>query len=79
MATERGIAITIKGFLPMTDDIDNQLEVLTAVKEAHESQDYSKVLEKMNVEQVRSEQKTRRKPETADSQEQKEPEPELVD
>lgn len=79
MATERGIAVTIKGFLPMTDDINNQLEVLTTVKEAHENQDYSAVLEKMSVEQVRTEQKTRRKTEGADNQTEPEPEPEPVD
>lgn len=61
MATHvQGIAITIKAFLPTGKTIDEQFEALSIVKDAHATGDYSKVLAKAKIDEVKSEQKTRR-------------------
>ncbi len=56
----QGIAITIKAFLPTGSTIDEQFAALSVVKEAHASGDYSKVLAAAKIDEVKSEQKTRR-------------------
>lgn len=60
MATKTGIAIGIKAFLPMTKNLDDQLATLSLVKEAHETGDYSALLKAADIEEVKTEQKTRR-------------------
>lgn len=60
MANITGIAITIKAFLPTGKTIDEQFAALSIVKEAHASGDYSKVLAAAKIDEVKSEQKTRR-------------------
>lgn len=60
MANITGIAITIKAVLPTGKTIDEQFEALSMVKEAHASGDYSKVLTAAKIDEVKSEQKTRR-------------------
>lgn len=55
-----GIAITIKAFLPTGKSVDEQFAALSVVKEAHETGDYSKVLTSAMIDEVKSEQKTRR-------------------
>ncbi len=56
----QGIAIVIKAFLPTGSTIDEQFAALGMVKDAHASGDYSKVLASANIDEVKSEQKTRR-------------------
>lgn len=61
MATNQtGIAIVIKAFLPTGKTIDEQFNTLSLVKAAHESGDYSAVLAAAHIDEVKSEQKTRR-------------------
>lgn len=60
MANQTGIAITIKAFLPTGRTIDEQFTALGMVKDAHASGDYSQVLAASQIEEVKSEQKTRR-------------------
>lgn len=60
MANVTGIAITIKAFLPTGKTIDEQFAALSLVKQAHETGDYSSVLAAANIDEVKSEQKTRR-------------------
>lgn len=56
----QGIAIVIKAFLPTGKTLDEQFEALSIVKDAHASGDYSKVLAKAKIDEVKAEQKTRR-------------------
>ena len=56
----QGIAITIKAFLPTGKTIDEQFETLSLMKKAHETGDYSEVLKRANVDEIKAEQKTRR-------------------
>lgn len=60
MANQTGIAIVIKAFLPTGKTIDEQYEALTKVKEAHASGDYGTLLNSATIEEVKTEQKTRR-------------------
>jgi hypothetical protein len=60
MANVTGIAITIKAFLPTGKTIDEQFDALSLVKQAHETGDYSAVLAAAKIDEVKSEQKTRR-------------------
>lgn len=55
-----GIAIAIKAWLPIGKTLDEQLDALTTVKNAHETGDYAELLAKATVEEVKAEQKTRR-------------------
>ena len=57
---QTGIAITIKAFLPTGSTIDEQYNALTIVKDAHASGDYTALLKAAKVEEVKTEQKTRR-------------------
>ena len=72
-----GIAISIKSFLPIGATLDSQLEALTMVKDAHSSGDYGALLSAAKVEEVKTEQKTRRMDEPAT--ETVEPKSELVE
>lgn len=54
------IDITIKAFLPTGKTIDDQVKALTAVKEAHESGDYTELLKMATIENVKAKQVTRR-------------------
>lgn len=60
MANQTGIAIVIKAFLPTGKTLDEQFNALTIVKNAHETGDYSALLKAASVEDVKTEQKTRR-------------------
>lgn len=60
MANQTGIAIMIKAFLPTGRTIDEQFAALSLVKAAHETGDYSALLKAASVEEVKTEQKTRR-------------------
>lgn len=67
MATNQtGIAIVIKAWLPAGKTLDEQFEALSLVKNAHETSDYSALLAASRVEEVKTEQKTRRMEETPD-------------
>lgn len=57
---ETGIAIVIKAFLPTGKSLDENFNALYLVKSAHETGDYSALLAKATVEDVKTEQKTRR-------------------
>lgn len=68
---QTGIAIVIKAFLPTGSTIDEQFEALSIVKNAHASGDYTALLKAAKVEEVKTEQKTRRvddEPQTAGEQ-----------
>ena len=60
MANQNGIAITIKGFLPTGKTLDETFAALSIVKQAHETGDYAPLLAAAKVEEVKTEQKTRR-------------------
>ncbi|MDX8537080.1 hypothetical protein RFM23_05510 [Mesorhizobium abyssinicae] len=60
MANQTGIAITIKAFLPTGKTLDEQFAALSIVKDAHSTGDYSALLKAAGVEEVKTEQKTRR-------------------
>lgn len=57
---QTGIAIVIKAFLPTGSTIDEQFTALSIVKDAHASGDYTALLKAAKVEEVKTEQKTRR-------------------
>lgn len=67
---QTGIAIVIKAFLPIGKDLDEQLAALTLVKTAHETSDYSALLAAAHVDDVKTEQKTRRVDETTQAADQ---------
>lgn len=60
MANQTGIAIVIKAFLPTGKTVNEQFEALSIVKTAHETSDYSALLKAASIEEVKTEQKTRR-------------------
>ncbi|OJF91186.1 hypothetical protein AX761_22730 [Rhizobium sp. 58] len=60
MVNQTGIAITIKAFLPTGKTLDEQFAALSIVKAAHESGDYTALLKAAGVDEVKTEQKTRR-------------------
>ena len=61
MATNQpGIAITIKAWLPVEGPLEAQIEALTMVKQAHETGDYAPLLAAATIDEVKSEQRTRR-------------------
>ena len=57
---QTGIAIVIKAFLPTGSTIDEQFTALSIVKDAHASGDYTALLKAAKVDEVKTEQKTRR-------------------
>jgi hypothetical protein len=57
---QTGIAIVIKAWLPAGKTLDEQFEALSIVKQAHSTGDYSPLLAAASVEEVKTEQKTRR-------------------
>ncbi len=54
------IEISIKAHIVVDRDMNKQLEALTALKAAHESGDYSKVIAMATVDAVKAQQKSRR-------------------
>lgn len=61
MATNQtGIAIIIKAWLPVSGTIKEQIASLKIVETAHESGDYAELLKAASVEDIKTEQKTRR-------------------
>lgn len=60
MANQTGIFITIKAWLPTGKNLDEQYAALSLVKAAHETSDYAPLLNAAKIEQVQTEQKTRR-------------------
>ncbi len=60
MVNQTGIAIVIKAFLPTGKTLDEQFEALSKVKNAHETGDYSALLKAAKIDEVKTEQKTRR-------------------
>lgn len=65
MANQTGIAITIRAFLPTGKTLDEQFTALSIVKTAHETGDYAPLLAAATVDDVKTEQRTRRVDETA--------------
>lgn len=57
---QTGIAIVIKAFLPTGKTLDETFAALSIVKTAHETGDYAPLLAAAKVEEVKTEQKTRR-------------------
>ncbi len=57
---QTGIFIGIKAFLPIGRELNEQLAALTMVKDAHESGDYSALLAAATVDDVKTQQITRR-------------------
>lgn len=55
-----GIAITIKAFISTGKTLDTQFAAMSAIREAHATGDYSTVLKIAKIDEVKSEQKTRR-------------------
>jgi len=60
MANQSGIAITIRAFLPTGKTLDEQFTALGIVRDAHATGDYTALLKAAAVEEVKTEQKTRR-------------------
>lgn len=60
MANVNGIAIVIKAFMPTGKTLDEQFAALSAVEAAHETGDYASLLANAKIEEVKTEQKTRR-------------------
>lgn len=61
MATNQtGIFIGIKAFLPTGKSLDEQFAALSLVKAAHETGDYAALLAAAKIDEVKTEQKTRR-------------------
>lgn len=60
MSNVTGIAIVVKAFLPTGKTLDEQFEALSLVKDAHASGDYSKLLAAASIDEIKTEQKTRR-------------------
>lgn len=55
-----GIAIVIKAFLPTGKTLDEQFTALSIVKDAHATGDYAALLQAAKIDEVKTEQKTRR-------------------
>lgn len=60
MSNVTGIAIVVKAFLPTGKTLDEQFEALSIVKDAHTSGDYSKLLAAATIDEIKTEQRTRR-------------------
>lgn len=61
MATNQtGIAIIIKAWLPVSGPISEQITKLQMVEAAHSTGDYAELLKAASVEDIKTEQKTRR-------------------
>lgn len=61
MATNQtGIAIVIKAWLPVTGTLSEQIASLQMVEAAHTSGDYAELLKASSVDEIKTEQKTRR-------------------
>lgn len=60
MANVTGIAITIKAFLPTGKTIGETYAALTVVETAHETGNYAPLLALAKIDEVKTEQKTRR-------------------
>lgn len=60
MSNVTGIAIVIKAFLPTGKTLDEQFTALSIVKTAHETGDYSPLLAASQIDEIKTEQKTRR-------------------
>lgn len=60
MSNVTGIAIVIKAFLPAGKTLDEQFNALSLVKTAHETGDYAPLLAAAQIDEVKTEQKTRR-------------------
>lgn len=60
MANQTGIAIVIKAWLPVSGSISEQIAKLQLVETAHASGDYAELLKAATVEDIKTEQKTRR-------------------
>ena len=70
MANLQVINIVIKAYLPTGKTLDEQFEALSKVKEAHKTGDYSELLKVATIEEVKTEQKTRRFEDAPHTQEQ---------
>lgn len=58
---QNGLAISIKAFIPMrANDLNQNLEVLTLAKTAHETGDYAALIAAASIDEVKVEQKSRR-------------------
>lgn len=57
---QSGIAISIKAFLPTGKTLDEAFNALSLVKAAHESGDYTALLAAAQIDEIKTEQKTRR-------------------
>jgi hypothetical protein len=57
---QTGIAIVIKAWLPAGKNLDEQFEALSIVKQSHATGDYAPLLAAAKVEEVKTEQRTRR-------------------
>lgn len=57
---QTGVAIVIKAFLPTGTTIDEQFAALSIVKDAHATGDYAALLKAAQIDEVKTEQKTRR-------------------
>lgn len=60
MSNVTGIAIVVKAFLPTGKTLDEQFAALSIVKTAHETGDYAPLLAAAQIDEVKTEQKTRR-------------------
>ncbi|MDW9880476.1 hypothetical protein GOA90_25140 [Sinorhizobium meliloti] len=60
MANQNGIFIVLKAWLPVTGSISEQIAKLQMVEKAHASGDYAELLGAAKVEEIKTEQKTRR-------------------
>jgi len=60
MSNITGIAIVIKAFLPTGKTLDEQFNALSIVKTAHETGDYAPLLAASQIDEIKTEQKTRR-------------------
>lgn len=58
--TQAGLVISIKAFIPLTRDLNQNLEALTLAKVAHETGDYSALIAAAQVDEVKVEQRSRR-------------------
>lgn len=57
---QTGIAIVIKAFLPTGKTLDEAFNALSIVKSAHETGDYTALLAAAQIDEIKTEQKTRR-------------------
>jgi len=76
MVNQTGIAIVVRAFLPTGKTLDEQFAALSAVKAAHETGDYAALLKIATIDDVKTEQKTRRVEEPAPASPDPEPQAE---